>query len=81
MGSRLRRYAITFTLDETWNTTDTLIVETTNNPLDWDRKKLAKVLEAYGVDVQKAKWVAEDSDTWFIRNLEDVDVYDLRERD
>ena len=28
------RYAITFTSDDTWNTTDTLILETDTSPVD-----------------------------------------------
>lgn len=69
------RYAITFTIDDTWNTADTLILETDTNPLDMDRQQLVTMFESYlGGDTEKAEQVTEEPERWFLRNLDDTDV-------
>ena len=64
------RYAITFTSDESWNTVDTLIVETDTNPFDMTKEQLIKMFEAYIIDSDVASEVANNQDYWFCRNLE-----------
>lgn len=68
------RYAITFTTDDTWNTTDTLIVETDVSPVDMTEGQVIAMIESYTGDSDLAKRVAEESERWFCRNLEDTDV-------
>lgn len=69
------RYAVTFTTDDTWNTTDTLILETDVSPLDMDRQQLVTMFETYlGGDTEMAEQVALEPERWFLRNLGDTDV-------
>lgn len=69
------RYAVTFTTDDTWNTTDTLILETEVSPLDMDRQQLVTMFEAYlGGDTEMAEQVVSEPERWFLRNLGDTDV-------
>ena len=74
------RYAITFSTDmETWDSVDTLIVETDVNPLDMDYKQLYKTFYGYLGDRILADDIAKHHDMWFCRNLADTDV-DVREK-
>ena len=68
------RYAITFTSDGTWNTADTLILETDTNPLDMSDEQLMKMFEAYTGDLDMADEIVKEKEHWFCRNLEDTDV-------
>lgn len=69
------RYAVTFTTDDTWNTTDTLILETDVSPLDMDRQQLVTMFETYlGGDTEMAEQVVIEPERWFLRNLGDTDV-------
>lgn len=69
------RYAVTFTTDDTWNTTDTLILETDVSPLDMDRQQLVTMFETYlGGDTEMAEQVVSEPERWFLRNLGDTDV-------
>lgn len=69
------RYAVTFTTDDTWNTTDTLILETDVSPLDMDRQQLVTMFETYlGGDTEMAEQVVTEPERWFLRNLGDTDV-------
>ena len=69
------RYAVTFTTDDTWNTTDTLILETDISPLDMDRQQLVTMFETYlGGDTEIAEQVVSEPERWFLRNLGDTDV-------
>lgn len=69
------RYAVTFTTDDTWNTTDTLILETDVSPLDMDRQQLVTMFETYlGGDTEMAEQVVAEKERWFLRNLGDTDV-------
>lgn len=74
------RYAVTFTTDDTWNTTDTLILETDVSPLDMDRQQLVTMFETYlGGDTEMAEQVASEPERWFLRNLGDTDVDMVRQ--
>ena len=69
------RYAVTFTTDDTWNTTDTLILETDVSPLDMERQQLVTMFETYlGGDTEMAEQVVSEPERWFLRNLGDTDV-------
>lgn len=69
------RYAVTFTTDDTWNTTDTLILETDVSPLDMNRQQLVTMFETYlGGDTEMAEQVVSEPERWFLRNLGDTDV-------
>lgn len=68
------RYAITFTPDDTWNTTDTLLVETDTSPVDMTNEQLFAMFETYTGDSDLAKQVVDEPERWFCRNLEDTDV-------
>lgn len=69
------RYAITFTSDDTWNTTDTLIVDTDTSPVDMSDEQLIKMFETYlGGDTDMANEIVAEKERWFCRNLEDTDV-------
>lgn len=68
------KYAITYALDDTWQSVDTLLVECENNPLDMPIEEIADIFEAYGIETSRAKELAKDSDYWFIRNTNDTDV-------
>ena len=69
------RYAITYTTDETWNSVDTFIVETTINPLDMTDEQLVEMFKGYiTYDGIVAENVALDGELWFVRNLDDTDV-------
>ena len=69
------RYAVTFTTDDTWNTTDTLILETDVSPLDMERQQLVTLFETYlGGDTEMAEQVVSEPERWFLRNLGDTDV-------
>lgn len=73
------KYAITYALDDTWQSVDTLIVETEANPLDMPSMRLADIFEAYGMEHERAVELAKDDDYWFVRNADDVDVKDIEE--
>lgn len=69
------RYAVTFTTDDTWDTTDTLILETDVSPLDMDKQQLVTMFETYlGGDTEMAEQVVSEPERWFLRNLGDTDV-------
>lgn len=69
------RYAVTFTTDDTWNTTDTLILETDVSPLDMNKQQLVTMFETYlGGDTEMAEQVVSEPERWFLRNLGDTDV-------
>ena len=68
------KYAITYALDDTWQSVDTLLVESDNNPLDMPHEEIADIFEAYGIEAERAKELAKDEEYWFVRNAEDVDV-------
>lgn len=65
------RYAVTYTKDDTWNTTDTIIVETDISPLDMTNEQLIKMFETYTDDAEE---IVAEPERWFLRNLEDTDV-------
>lgn len=74
------RYAVTFTTDDTWNTTDTLILETDVSPIDMDRQQLLTMFETYlGGDTEMAEQVVSEPERWFLRNLGDTDVDMVRQ--
>lgn len=68
------KYAITYALDGTWESVDTLLVETDICPLDMPVEELADIFEAYGLERERALVLAKDESYWFVRNAEDVDV-------
>lgn len=72
------RYAITFTPDDTWTVTDTLILETDISPVDMTREQLITIFETYTGDSEIAEQVVSGRDWWFCRNLGDTDVYMVR---
>lgn len=78
------RYALTFTSDPNaydWGDTDTIIVETelighrdTQGRRWYDvPASVEKVLIKYGRSPEQAREIA-NSDHWFVRNVDDVDV-------
>lgn len=75
------KYAITYALDDTWQSVDTLLVESDSNPLDMPSEEMADIFEAYGIEAERAKELAKDSDYWFIRNADDVDVNNTMEEE
>ena len=68
------RYAVTFTSDDTWTTTDTLILETDTSPVDMSDEQLIKMFEAYTNDLDMADEIVKEPERWFCRNLGDTDV-------
>lgn len=68
------RYALTFTTDDTWTTTDTLLVETDISLVDMADEQIATIIETYTGDSDQAKAVVAERERWFCRNLEDTDV-------
>lgn len=73
------RYAITYATDDTWNSVDTIIVETNKAVLDMPSEEIADIFESYGLTRQQAMELAQDGDYWFVRNVDDVDVDLTRE--
>lgn len=73
------RYAITYATDDTWNSVDTIIVETNKAVLDMPSEEIADIFEAYGLTRQQAMELAQDGYYWFVRNVDDVDVDLTRE--
>lgn len=71
----LKRYAITYTIDYDWNTVDTFIITTDKNPLDMSKEELKELFYGYIGNKEEVAKVAPYHDQWFIRNLEDTDVY------
>ena len=69
------RYAVTFTTDDTWNTADTLILETDTSPVDMNNEQLMKMFESYTSDTDMADEIVRERERWFCRNLEDTDVF------
>lgn len=78
------RYALTFMYGEdggyepTWNTTDTIIVEGKKGWYE-DEEAVARVIAKYGIKPSDVEYIMAN-DKWFIRNIEDIDVYELGER-
>lgn len=69
------KYAITYALDDTWESVDTLLVETDTCPLDMPYEELADIFDAYAcLGRERALALAKDGDCWFVRNVEDTDV-------
>lgn len=66
------RYAITFTTDDTWDTVDTFIVETDTSPVDMTDEQLLKMFETYTTSAEE---IVAEPERWFLRNLEDTDVF------
>lgn len=69
------RYAITFTTDDTWNTVDTIIVETDISVVDMSKQQLVKMFESYTGDDDIAKEIVKEKERWYCRNLDDTDVF------
>lgn len=73
------KYALTFQYgveggyEPTWDTTDTIIVEAPKFFYE-DDKAVAKVLKEYGLKQEDIDYVISE-DKWFVRNIDDVDVY------
>lgn len=74
------RYALTYRLDETWASVDTIIIETDQlkEESGWrwydDETRVADILSAYGLDSEQTAEVI-DNRWWFIRNIDDIDFY------
>lgn len=68
------RYALTFTSDDTWDATDTLILEADTCPLDMSDEQLIKIFESYTGDTDIASEIVKERERWFCRNLEDTDI-------
>ena len=77
--SKLKKYAITFATDDTWNSVDTMLVKSATNPIDMPISKIKGFFMLYGLPEWEAEIVANDTEMWFVRNCEDTDVYDLGE--
>lgn len=73
------KYALTFQYgveggyEPTWDTTDTIIVEAPKFFYE-DDKAVAEVLKEYGLKQEDIDYVISE-DKWFVRNIDDVDVY------
>ena len=68
------KYALTYTLDEDWNTTDTVLVELNNNPFDMPKQELKEMFERVIGNEHYAELLSEDKNRqWFVRNVEDTD--------
>lgn len=68
------RYAVTFSIDNDWTTTDTFIVETDVNPIDMTEGQKIRMFEQYIFNQDDAKKVALDDVLWFAINTDDVNV-------
>ena len=74
------RYALTYRLDETWASVDTIIIETDQlkEESGWrwydDETRVADILSAYGLDGEQTAEVINNG-WWFIRNTDDIDFY------
>lgn len=74
------RYALTFTSDPNaydWGDTDTIIFTVPRQVGDLTRAEEDRLVEnvlcAYGKNWKEARDIAE-SDNWFMRNVDDIDV-------
>lgn len=78
------RYTLTYRLDESWASVDTIIIETDQSKEEggwrWydDETRVADILSAYGLDSEQTAEVI-DNGWWFIRNIDDIDFYVNRE--
>lgn len=78
------RYALTYQYgvecgyEPTWHTTETVIVEAKKGWFE-NEEAVAKVLRDSGVKPDDVNYIM-DEDKWFVRNVEDVDVYYKEER-
>lgn len=74
------RYTLTYRIDETWVSVDTIIIETDEvkgeggNRWYDDEMRVADILSAYGLDTEQILEVMNNR-WWFIRNIDDIDFY------
>lgn len=81
------RYALTFTWDDggyepAWDCTDTIIVDTNATWADWyhdDDSFVREVLHDYGLTDEQIEVVLPDR--FFVRDMNNVDVYGRVRRD
>lgn len=73
------RYALTYATDDTWNSVDTILVESNKPFTDMSDEEVADIFEAYGLTRQQAMELAQDGDYWFVRDVRTVDVDLTRE--
>ena len=78
------RYTLTYRIDDTWASVDTIIIETDelkdeggNRWYDED-SKVGDILSAYGLDTEQILEVLNNR-WWFVRNIDDIDFYVNRE--
>lgn len=78
------RYALTYRLDESWGSVDTIIIDSdqAKEESGWrwydDETRVADILSAYGLDSEQLAEVMNNG-WWFIRNIDDIDFYVNRE--
>jgi len=69
------KYAITYALDDTWESVDTLLVETDNYIFDMSHEEIADIFDTYAyLGRERALALAKDESYWFVRSVEDTDV-------
>lgn len=70
------RYLLTYTIDQEWGDVDTIIFEYPTTLPDYPKLRLVveRVLYDYGLDDERSKRVANNSEQWFVRSMADVDV-------
>lgn len=73
-GDFVMRYAVTFSIENDWTTTDTFIVEADVNPIDMTEGQKIRMFEQYIFNQDDAKKVALDEVLWFAINIDDVNV-------
>ena len=70
----MKKYAVTYTIDNDWQSVDTMLVETDTNPRDMTSEELFKMFDGSVYNSEQAKMLANEPELWFSRNVEDTDV-------
>lgn len=70
----MKKYAVTYTIDNDWQSVDTMLVETDTNPRDMTSEELFKMFDGYVYNSKQAEMLANEPELWFSRNIEDTDV-------
>ena len=77
------RYALTFMEEDdgyepSWSKVDTIIVDGKKGWYE-DEEAVARVIAKYGVEPDSVEHIMT-YDRWFIRNVEDIDVWELGDK-
>lgn len=72
----IKRYALTFAIDDGFRETDTIIVEV-DTPKDYawgeDQKEIVEALKAFGLHKVDIEYVLAER-SYFVRNVDDIDI-------